>query len=297
MKLFCTHRYVCSLFLLYRGDTFRKAFSELGEVRSSLSRQVKLMALTATATKVTRRSVERSLGMVSAMIVCDPPNRPNIKYNVCLNPGTLEVVFAPLMEELRSNRNQMDKVIIYCRTYDSCSMIYLYFKARLQREMTEPIGCVDLARFRLVDMFTACTTQTVKEVILTEFCKPNGNLRVVVATVAFGMGLDCPNVRRVIHWGPSADLEKYVQETGRAGRDGLSSAATLYVVDTTAFPTEDSMKEYYKNRDKCRRFLLLDHFETGNKDEEFRKRVRASSLCQCCDVCEIICVCDSCISY
>lgn len=257
------------------------------------------MALTATATKLTRRSVERSLGMVSALIVSDPPNRPNIKYNVCLNPGALEEVFAPLMEELRIKRVRMDKTIIYCRTYDSCSMIYLYFKSRLQTEITEPICCVDLARFRLVDMFTACTTPNVKEVILNEFCKPDGKLRIVVATVAFGMGLDCPNVRRVIHWGPSGDLEQYVQETGRAGRDGLSSAAILHVVDTTAFPTEESMKEYYKNRDKCRRFLLLDHFETGNKDEEFKKTIAASvsRSCQCCDVCEIICMCDTCTSY
>ncbi len=164
------------------------------------------MALTATATKATRRSVERSLGMVSAMIVSDPPNRPNIKYNVCLNPGTLEEVFASLMEELRIKRTQMDKVIIYCKTYDSCSMIYLYFKSRLQEEMTEPVGFVDLARFRLVDMFTACATQPVKDSILTEFIKPNGKLRIVVGTVAFGMGIDCPNVRRVIHWGPPGDL-------------------------------------------------------------------------------------------
>ena len=55
-------------------------------------------------------------------------------------------------------------------------------------------------------------------------------LRVVIATIAFGMGLDCPNVRRIIHWGPSNDVEAYIQETGRAGRDGESAEALLYTI-------------------------------------------------------------------
>ena len=70
-------------------------------------------------------------------------------------------------------------------------------------------------------MFTACTILSVKDAILESFCKSDGILRVVIVTVAFGMGLDCPNVRRVMHWGPSSDIEQYVQETGRGGRDGL----------------------------------------------------------------------------
>ena len=98
--------------------------------------------------------------------------------------------------------------------------------------------------FRLVDMFTACTTPVVKETILQSFCNSSRILPVVIATVAFGMGLDCPNVRRVIHWGPSADIEQYLQETGRAGRDGLPSSTTLFVADLQSHPTDDSTKEY-----------------------------------------------------
>lgn len=109
----------------------------------------------------------------------------------------------------------------------------LYLKSRLKGEIREPIGVRDLAMFRLVDMFTACTRPDVKEAILKAFCDPKGLLRVVVATVAFGMGLDCPNVRRVIHWGPSSDIEQYLQETGRAGRDDLPSIAVLHAVDLT----------------------------------------------------------------
>ncbi len=117
------------------------------------------------------------------------PNRPNIKYVVHANPDSLEETFAPLVEEIRYRSVQMDRVIIYCRTYDSCSMIYVYLRSRLKAEATEPVGAKDLAVLSLVDMFNACTTPAVKEKILQSFCSPGGVLRVVVATVAFGMGL------------------------------------------------------------------------------------------------------------
>ncbi len=159
-----------------RGDTFRKAFSELGDVRSLVADNVRMMALTATATKETRKAICRTLGMVSPAVISELPNRPNIKYAVHANPGTLEETFAPLMEEIRHKRTSMDRVIVYCRTYDSCSMIYLYLRSRLQEEMMEPIGARDLAQFRLVDMFTACTTPGVKETILQSFCSASGIL-------------------------------------------------------------------------------------------------------------------------
>ena len=60
------------------------------------------------------------------------------------------------------------------------------------------------------------------------------------------MGLDCPNVRSVIHWGPSGDIEQYLQETGRAGRDGLPAEAVLYNVSLHGIAIEESMKVYVK---------------------------------------------------
>ncbi len=84
-----------------------------------------MMGLTATATKATRSTVYCSLGMVAPAVVSGVANTPNIKYVVHANPTSLEESFAPLAEEIRHCRTRMNRVIVYCRTYDSCSMIYL----------------------------------------------------------------------------------------------------------------------------------------------------------------------------
>ena len=92
------------------------------------------------------------------------------------------------------------------------------------------------------------------------------------------MGLDCPDIRRVIHWGASADVEQYLQETGRAGRDGLPAKAVLYATSLPGVVVEDSMKHYCKNVDKCRRAMLLEHFESWSEESRFKDM-------PCCDIC------------
>ena len=104
-------------------------------------------------------------------------------------------------------------------------MIYLFMKDRVGEEFTDPIGAPDRARYRVIDMFTACTHPDVKKQILELFCNTRSRLRIIIATIAFGMGLDCPDVRRVIHWGASEDTELYLQETGRA--DEMASRQKL----------------------------------------------------------------------
>ena len=91
--------------------------------------------------------------------------------------------------------------------------------------MSEPQGYLNYCELRLVDMFT--THPDVKNILLKQFRNPITCLHVVIA---FEMGHDCPNVRHVIYWGSPEDIESYMQETGRAGRDGLSSAAELFCI-------------------------------------------------------------------
>ena len=278
------------MYLVHRGTTFRQTYLDIGNIRSLLPEKVRVMALTATATVVTRNAVCRIIGMTSPSIISEIPNRPNIKYIVNSGSKNIEETFAPLVEEVKLKRASMDRVIVYCRTYDSCASIFLYFKSRLKGEMREPIGVRDLAVFRLVDMFNGRTRDNVKDVELESFCNPTGCLRIIIATVAFGLGLDCPNVRRIIHWGPSNDIEQYMQETGRAGRDSLPAVAVLHTVDLAAHEVEESMKQYYKNKVKCRRKLLLSPFEDFSSNEDY-----CETFCKCCDVCESVCTCMPCI--
>ena len=145
-----------------RGDTFRKEFSQLGEVRSLLCKDVQVMALTATATRSSRRSICRTLGMCRPAVFASLPNKQNIKYVVQSKASTIEESFAQMVEEVRRRRTTMDRTIVFCRSYHDCAKIFLFIKKRLGKEHTEPIGAPDLAVVRIVDMFNACTLPAVK---------------------------------------------------------------------------------------------------------------------------------------
>ena len=134
----------------------------------------------------------------------------------------------------------------------------------------------------MVDMFTACMHPTVKDNIIQEFCDTQSKLRVVIATVTFGMGINCPNVRHVIHWGSPSDIQMYLQETDRGGRDGPPATATLYNISGICH-IEESMK--------------LQHFDDPCLEPEVEKDCNYNSLCSCCDICELICTCNLCIMY
>ena len=134
---------------------------------------------------------------------------------------------------------QTPHTVIFCHSYEDVGYIYSFITRSLGAVCVEPIEASNIACFRLVDMFTACTEQKVKDVIICNFTQREACLRVVIATVAFGMGLDSPNIRRIIHWGAPADI-------GRAGRDSEQSLPKLYYtpVNLHLWCTEESMRLY-----------------------------------------------------
>ena len=145
-----------------------------------------------------------------------------------------------------------------------------------------------MPKYRLVDMYSSCTTDDVKRSIVNNFCQSNGKLRILIATVAFGMGLNCPDVRRIIHWGPPSSVDFYIQETGRAGRDGkLAQVTLLYSNRDIGYEfVEDEMRCYCTNKDQCRRLILFAGFEKSTEV--------APMGCKCCDICSILCNCINC---
>ena len=168
-----------------------------------------------------------------------------------------------------------------------CADIYLYLKGFLGSASTIPTDAPDLPEFRVVEMFTSVTESDHKSKILQLF-KNKGNLRVVIATIAFGMGVDCPDVRQIVHIGLPDDIGSYVQETGRAGRDGQISMATLLQARIYHKVDED-IKVYVANSSKCRRGVLFGDMDNYTPTE-------LSIKCLCCDVCARSCVCGLCES-
>ena len=105
-------------------------------------------------------------------------------------------------------------------------------------------------------MFTRVQTTDKKEEVLQLFTERDGVLRLIIATTAFGMGIVCPDIHRIIHWGITNTLEEYVKETGHCGRDGNSASAILYQGKDGKYASSE-VKNYVSNTTVCRRRLLF----------------------------------------
>lgn len=170
---------------------------------------------------------------------------------------------------------------MYVRTYAHCSQLYMALKRKLGDFFTDPPGYPNLSNYRLIDMFSAVLTSEKKDDVLHLFSVINGKLRLVIATTAFGMGVDCPDIRRVIHWGIPSTTEEYVQETGRSGRDGEQSTAILYR-GVGGRNATCKVKEYVQNTTICRRRLLFQDFLLYSDSNIVHGH-------SCCDVCSRPC--------
>ena len=240
--------------------------------------------MTATSTIATLDAVKSVLCTSDPVIIGLAPQRNNITYYVQPKPD-IAVLINELVEEIKQKQNTFPKTVLFCRRYNDCSLFYLSLRKRLGPFFTFPSGYPDLQQFRIADMYTRACTPEVREKILNTFTQTSSHLRLVIATSSFGMGIDCADIRCIIHWSAPADMETYAQETGRAGRDNAQSKAVLYY--SAAKYVNEKMRDYGTNVSVCRCNLLFKGFL-------FHQDVVRKPLCKCCDVCMLICNCKDC---
>ena len=136
---------------------------------------------------------------------------------------------------------------------------------------------------RLFAQYQQVYTDAMKKHIVQELCKEESKIRIVFATVALGMGLNAPHIREVIHYKPPTSLEKYFQETGRAGRDGLQSKALLYYNNTDIRKNrpgiENNIITYCRNDSRCYRAIMLEYFGYAPSENV--------AVGFCCDFCDL----------
>ena len=206
---------------------------------------------------------------MNAVTISLSTNRNNLFYTVVKGSGEVREDFNWMIEELRNLGSQTPKKIVYCQSIDHCSSLYCHFDITL---MEKGYCCEDRkVRNCFFAMFHAKITDELKSTIMHSFSDPNGNCRILFATVAFGMGVNIPNVRMVVHYGPSHNVDEYVQECGCGGRDGEQSQCILYwYPGCTRRSVSNDMKIYVKNSSVCRRHLLSSIFQETSCPQKFR---------------------------
>jgi bloom syndrome protein len=245
------------------GHDFRPDYKTISKVRMKFP-GVPLIALTATATENVKADCIHNLGMEGCEEYKQSFNRPNLYYEI--QPKKGKGATAEVLEKIAS--------LIKNDYKNQTGIVYTLSRA----------GCEELAeklRDRGIKAYHFHASMPPEEKNSTQRDWQSGKLQVVVATIAFGMGIDKPDVRFVIHHTLPKSLEGYYQETGRAGRDGKLSKCILFYgyqdtsvlkrfIDENEAASEDvkerqremltRMIQYCENRTDCRRADILSYF-------------------------------------
>ena len=235
-----------------------------------------------------------SLGMIDPMVIHVNPNRKNIYFSSSRrgnhSDDKLANILQPIVTDLCYQRLDVPLTIIN-GTLETISSCYEYFSSHLQEVQYEPVGAPKLAQYRLFTQFHAQYPEHERQRIVDELVQGKSKLRIIFATVAFGIGLDIKNIRQVNHIGLPYSMEEYFQEAGRAGRDGLSAKAHVYYNSYDVSKGKKQLTQVmrdYVTKSKCKREMILNYFG-------FPVPSASEAVHKCCDYHQKICDCDDCI--
>jgi ATP-dependent DNA helicase RecQ len=255
------------------GHDFRPEYRQLGALRTQFP-DVAIHAFTATATEKVRRDIVEQLKLRSPKVLVSSFDRPNLTFRILP-----QLDLSTQLEEV-CQRHRGSGGIIYCMRRNDVDSISSYLAKKGYSVVGYHAGMSNEQRKKAQDAFV------------------NEQVDIVVATVAFGMGIDRPNVRFVAHAAMPKSIEHYQQETGRAGRDGLPSECVLFFTTGDLIVqrrmTEASLREAgaapeiiatakkqleemasYCHTPKCRHRSLVEYFGQTYESEN----------CGACDVC------------
>lgn len=249
------------------GHDFRPHYCRLNELKQRFV-HVPMMALTATADKATRYDIIEQLQLNHPYVHTGSFDRPNIRY-------TIEEKFKPMVQLLRYLKEQQNQSgIIYCTS---------------RKRVDDVAEKLADAGFNAAAYHAGMSNEQ-RQFVQSGFARDD--IQIVVATVAFGMGINKPNVRFVVHYDIPKSIEAYYQETGRAGRDGLAAEAIMYFdpadigrVRRFFEDIEDEQRRRVEEQrfnamasfaeaQTCRRQILLNYFS------EYKRET-----CGNCDIC------------
>ncbi|RHX83136.1 RecQ family ATP-dependent DNA helicase [Leptospira stimsonii] len=254
------------------GHDFRPEYRKLYELRDKFPKKIPVIALTATATQRVIKDISDSLGLKEPSLIKGSFYRENLNFSILFpqNETFRESQLLKILIKGNFQKSTSGRAIIYCATRQKVESVYDFLKKNGFKVGKYHAGRSDSSREKAQDGYST------------------GKTNVLVATNAFGMGLDSPDVRMVIHYQTPASLESYYQEAGRAGRDGKDSDCILFyhpsdlVTQSFIIGKESNRKggetllsyvKEYALSNRCRQQTLCSYF-----GEEI-------SECKTCDIC------------